>query len=332
MRAQLRHRTPACAGYRCARRHMHRGTPAISASRIGRRGLPLGRFARPDSRAARRCARRSLRPQESASPCLPHSSVGALRSRPVGAHSPRRTSACGGGPLCGPSIRLPTNTAAAAAPGQGRRCAFRSALCIRPAAPGHSADHRLVARRSLAQTGPPAHPDPLAGHRSTSRDGSPCVSADSLLLWCLPSVNRVSNRARGARVCLLACLVHTLPWVARVRRFRKPPPGGLGGDRSHRGPSASTYRASPPAAFTIATMPARSAGGRSGHAATTDANSGSPGIGGGVGAPGSPRLLPDLLPRDSAIAVFPEENREGSSSSWAFHTFGKGDSQRSDGG
>lgn len=63
------------------------------------------------------------------------------------------------------------------------------------------------------------------------------------------------------------------------------------------------------AAFTIATMPARTAGGRSGHAATTAASSGAVGLAEGIrGAKPAP-MLPDLLPPDLGIDVFPAENR-----------------------
>ena len=74
----------------------------------------------------------------------------------------------------------------------------------------------------------------------------------------------------------------------------------------------------PPAALTIAAIPARIAGGRSGHAATTAANSGSVGFGGvagGVGGPKPASLLPDLLPPDLPTPAFPEGNRDCSSPS-----------------
>jgi len=67
------------------------------------------------------------------------------------------------------------------------------------------------------------------------------------------------------------------------------------------------------AAFTIATMPARTAGGRSGHAATTAASSGAVGLAEGIrGAKPAP-MLPYLLPPDLGIDVFPAENRGCSS-------------------
>ena len=61
----------------------------------------------------------------------------------------------------------------------------------------------------------------------------------------------------------------------------------------------------PPAAFTSASTPARIAGGRSGHAATIAANSGSVGLTGGVAGPKPAPMLPDLLPSDSETGVFP---------------------------
>ncbi len=66
-------------------------------------------------------------------------------------------------------------------------------------------------------------------------------------------------------------------------------------------------------------MPARIAGGRVAHAATTAAKSGSVGVGrvegvaggtGGVGIPETAPMLPDLLPPDLETLVFPEGNRE----------------------
>lgn len=58
---------------------------------------------------------------------------------------------------------------------------------------------------------------------------------------------------------------------------------------------------SPPAALTIATMSARTASGRSGHAWTTTARSGS-------SAPPRAPTAPDSAPPPSESAVFPEEN------------------------
>jgi len=66
------------------------------------------------------------------------------------------------------------------------------------------------------------------------------------------------------------------------------------------------------AALTSATTPARIAGGRSGHAATTAANSGSVGVA-GVGEGGeSPPCAPDCAPLWTAPPLFPAGNRGSS--------------------
>jgi hypothetical protein len=62
------------------------------------------------------------------------------------------------------------------------------------------------------------------------------------------------------------------------------------------------------AAFTIATMPARIAGGRSAHPATTAAKSGSVGFAITVRSPNVLAMLPFLLPPDFETASFPEGN------------------------
>lgn len=94
-------------------------------------------------------------------------------------------------------------------------------------------------------------------------------------------------------------------------------------------------RYAPFAAFTSASTPARIAGGRSDHTATTAANSGSVGVAGvgavadagGVGEPKPPPLLPDLLPPDSETGVFPA-GFAGSSSPVSPIGFGSAASRR----
>lgn len=66
-------------------------------------------------------------------------------------------------------------------------------------------------------------------------------------------------------------------------------------------------------AETFATMPARTAFGRSGHDATPTANSESLGFVSPDESPLGARELPDLLPPESEPRAFPADNRNGSS-------------------
>ena len=136
-----------------------------------------------------------------------------------------------------------------------------------------------------------------------------------------PSPSRSSsakiNQYAGSRTCARTRL-SAKPHRARGAG-RNLPRGGVGGRRG-----VSPGRAQRGLlALTIAAMPARIAGGRSDHAATIAASSGSVGlagwagvagvdVGGGVGEPKPARMLPDLLPPESPIPGFPEGIRDSS--------------------
>ncbi len=120
--------------------------------------------------------------------------------------------------------------------------------------------------------------------------------------------------------------------TSRRRRSFTPPPAhhaarvepsrsillavvAAGGGRLRRSPGESRRKARPQPralAATIATMPARTNEGRSGHAATTAARSGSVGFTTPAEAPNGASLLPDLLPPESEAGVFPAGSRDSS--------------------
>jgi hypothetical protein len=113
-------------------------------------------------------------------------------------------------------------------------------------------------------------------------------------------------RASGSRDSVSDSAGECDLWGPAARRLRK--------GTHHRGrgspapPRAATAHRCPPAAFTIATIPARTAWGRSAHAATTADRSGSAGVAGVAGVPEPARMLPDLLPPESETCEIPRES------------------------
>lgn len=155
------------------------GTRATPASRTGHPRPPPGLSARPPNRGRRACqvggraARRSRTGSTGRS--RPPSPAGGLRSRRCGWDSRQRATARGAAPPC--PCRSHSRTAATAVRPVGRCPPFRSPRGTRPAPPGSSWGRRLAVPRLLPRTGPPAHPDRFAGHRSTTRDVPPCASS-----------------------------------------------------------------------------------------------------------------------------------------------------------